>query len=330
MRSEKILVLYDRDEEYANLMCEFLLGIKGLPWKVAACTSKEDLYKICVGREPDVLLIAASCRDAAARIKAGKVIFLEDGAGIKDGTVVEKYQAAEDTIRKILEIYSLDMDVSANYDPEVCGDKAKLIGFFSPVRRCYQTTFSVLLGRLLLERGRVLYLSFAFCEGFEELTSTEGIKNLSDLMYFIKSPPSIFSLRFKSMVRTISGLDYIPAAISGCDIAEIPEDEWKTFLFRICALEGYSYVILDLSENIHGIFGILRMCDRIYTLTRHDRVAKRKTENYENILKIYKYEDILDKSIRCSPPSVNKVPSITGEIYGGDFIDYIRDQLGAF
>jgi hypothetical protein len=112
--------------------------------------------------------------------------------------------------------------------------------------------------------------------------------------------------------------------------AEIPEDEWKTFVFRICALEGYSYVILDLSENIHGIFGILRMSDRIYTLTRHDRVAKRKTQNYENILKIYKYEDILDKSIRCSPPSVNKVPSITGETYGGDFIDYIRDQLGAF
>ena len=59
------------------------------------------------------------------------------------------------------------------------GEKAKLIGVFSPVRRCYQTTFSVLMGRLLLGRGRVLYLSFEFCEGCEEFIPPEKCGNLS-------------------------------------------------------------------------------------------------------------------------------------------------------
>ena len=151
--------------------------------------------------------------------------------------------------------------------------RAKLIGVFSPVRRCYQTTFSVLMGRLLGDRGRVLYLSLEFCEGSEELIPPDKSGNLSDLMYFIKSPTSVFSVRFKSMVRTIAGLDYIPCAVPGTELTEIPEDEWKSFLMRICSVEGYDYVILDLSECIRGIFGILRMCDTVYTLTRNDRVA---------------------------------------------------------
>ena len=328
MRPEKILILYDRDEEYANLMCEFLLGRKGLPWRVAACTSREDLVKICTGRCTDVLLAAASCADSIPRADIGKIIILDDGMGKYDGASVEKYQAAEDTLRGILELYSVDICEAEDPVVETTGEKAKLIGVFSPVRRCYQTTFSVLMGRLLSEKGRALYLSFEFCEGCEELIPPEGTKNLSDLMYFIKSPPSVFSLRFKSMVRTMAGLDYIPAAISGSDISEIPEEEWKIFLSRICVLEGYSHVILDLSESIRGIFGILRMCDRVYTLTRHDRVAKRKIESYENVLSMYEYTDIAEKSIKCTPPSVSRVPSISGDISGGEFADFIRDQIG--
>ncbi len=328
MKPEKILILYDRDEEYANLMCEFLIGQKGLPWRVAACTSREDLVKICTGRRTDILLAAASCIDSIPKADIGKIVILDDGMGKLDGAVVEKYQPAEETLRKILELYSIDVCGEEDPKAETDGDKAKLIGVFSPVRRCYQTTFSVLMGRLLSEKERTLYLSFEFCEGCEELIMPEGTKNLSDLMYFIKSPPSVFSLRFKSMVRTVAGLDYIPAAISGSDISEIPEEEWKVFLTRICVLEGYSYVILDLSESVRGIFGILRMCDRVYTLTRHDRVAKRKIESYENVLSMYKYTDITEKSIKCTPPSVSRVPSITGDICGGEFADFIRDQIG--
>ncbi|MBP3753297.1 MAG: hypothetical protein J6I66_00380 [Lachnospiraceae bacterium] len=327
MKSDNVLILFDEDEEYAFLMGEYLLGCSSLPWKIAVCTSEEDLMKSCGMREPVIVTSSSTYRESLQRIGASKVIVLDDGAGTRIEPLIEKYQPAEETLRKILEIYMQDADIEPAVQINPSGEKARLIGVFSPVRRCYQTTFSVLMGRLLAGRGKVLYLSFEFCEGCEELIPPEKNGNLSDLMYFIKSPPSVFSFRFKSMVRTISGLDYIPCAVPGTDISEIPEEEWKTFLMRICSLEGYSYVILDLSECIRGIFGILRMCDVIYTLTRNDRVAKTKIESYENILRMYDYSDVREKSIKCSIPSVSRVPSFSGDDLSGELVDFIRKQM---
>ena len=341
MKRDRVLVLYDEDEEYAGLMGEYLLGCRNLPWKIAVCTSGEDLKKTCEMRSPEMLVVAGSCYGKKAELTgAVQTVILndhpggiseelsgEDGKGVLQR--VEKYQAADETLRHLLELYAGKACDDDSASPGTDKEKAKLIGVFSPVRRCYQTTFSVLMGRILSARSRVLYLSFEFCEGCEELISRDGARNLSDLMYFIKSPPSVFSIRFRSMVRTISGLDYIPAALSGTDLSEIPEEEWRIFLNRICQAEGYSYVILDLSESIRGIFGILRMCDRIYTLTRHDKVAKRKIENYEFVLGMYEYSDVRDKSIKCCPPYVGRVPLFSDDLVSGELVNYIRDQIGA-
>ena len=328
MKPDRILLLYDRDEEYARLMGEYLLGCKGLPWKIASCTSAADLIEIVNGRSPEVLVTSGASYDKCLeKLGAKHVVVLNDGTAGVHGAA-EKYGAAEDTLKIILDICADDEDIGDAAFLKPMKGRAKLIGVFSPVRRCYQTTFSVLMGRLLLDRGKVLYLSFEFCEGCDELIPPDGSRNITDLMYFIKSPPSVFSIRFRSMVRSIGEIDYIPGAVSGTDLSEIPEEEWRTFLKRICAIEDYSYVILDLSESIRGIFGILRMCDRIYTLTRNDRVAKRKLDSYENVLAMYEYSDVREKSIRCSPPSVSRVPSFSGDLQGGELIEYIKDQIG--
>lgn len=327
MKSEKVMILYDEDEEYAALMGEYLMGCSGLPWKIAVCTSEEDLLKICGGREPLLVTSSSSYKASLQRIGADKIIVLNDGYGTLTEPATEKYQPAEETLRRILDIYLKDADEDSVAEVNPSGKKAKLIGVFSPVRRCYQTTFSVLMGRLLGDRGRVLYLSFEFCEGSEELIPPDKSGNLSDLMYFINSPPSVFSFRFKSMVRTIAGLDYIPCAVPGTELTEISENEWKSFLMRICSLEGYEYVILDLSECVRGLFGILRMCDTVFTLTRNDRTARTKLDSYENILKMYDYRDVKEKSIKCSIPPVNRVPSFSGEDLTGELIDFIRKQM---
>ncbi len=327
-RNEKIFVLYDEDEEYSRLMCEYLMGCKNLPWKIVGCTSRRDLDLLCESITPEVILSAASVYEESIAQKSNvRPIILNDGEDIRGMSVVEKYQPADETLKGILKIYSgcISDDSVPELLPE--GNKAMLIGVFSPIRRCYQTTFSVLMGRLLSERGKVLYLSFEFCEGFDELSDGDGSGNLSDLVYFINSPQPVFSMRFRSMVRNIAGLDYIPCAVSGTDIAEIPEDEWKAFLTRICVLEKYSYVILDLSESVRGIFEVLRMCDKIFTLTGNDRTAKKKIESYENVLNMYDYSDVAEKSIKFHVPSVKRVPSFSGEVKNGELVDFISDQI---
>ena len=104
MKEEKILVLYDKDEEYARLMCEYLLGCRNLPWKITACTSEADLKKICVNRTPSLLVTTNSCYTRTLEdMGVGKLVILSDGSGtrvVRDTEkipVIEKYRLYERT-----------------------------------------------------------------------------------------------------------------------------------------------------------------------------------------------------------------------------------------
>ena len=78
MKSENVLILYDSDEEYAQLMGEYLMGCKGLPWKIAVCTSEKDLPKICKGRV-STLVVSSSVYNASIQgMGAGKIIVLDE------------------------------------------------------------------------------------------------------------------------------------------------------------------------------------------------------------------------------------------------------------
>ena len=135
MKPERILLLYDRDEEYARLMGEYLLGCKGLPWKIVACTSAADLIGLVKKRSPEILVTSASSYDKCLeKIGAKHVLILNDGTSGVRG-VTEKYQAAEDTLRVILDICTDDEEADDPSFFSPAKNRAKLIGVFSPVRK---------------------------------------------------------------------------------------------------------------------------------------------------------------------------------------------------
>ena len=91
MKNEKILVLYDKDEEYARLMCEYLMGCRNLPWKITACTAEPDLMNICGRVSPAVLVTTDSCYSAVVeRMEAEKLVILSDGSGKRNPTDISR------------------------------------------------------------------------------------------------------------------------------------------------------------------------------------------------------------------------------------------------
>ena len=134
-------------------------------------------------------------------------------------------------------------------------------------------------------------------------------------------------MRMQTICRHVGNLDYIPPMKSGQNLLTITAAEWMKLLQKIEELGGYEYVILDLSESMQGLFDILRMCKRIFTLTREDRIAKSKLLQYEQLLSLCEYGDVLDKTKRLNLSHIQRLPEELEQLTRGDLAELVNDLL---
>lgn len=327
-RMKDILVLCDGEEEYAGLMTDYLKMNKELPWEIHTYTAIDALVQKEKKTEIAILLVSESAyREEMKSLKPKRLVILNESGVVKEDGIcnINKYQQADMVLKSLLEVYT---DIANGQLPRlVAGYKTKIIGIYSPVRRCLQTTFSLTLGQMLAEEGRTLYLNFEHYAGIPELLPEVQTRDMADLLYFLNAERGKFQLRMQAMVRRMGQLDYIPPMKSGQNLLSITVTEWLRLLQNITELEEYEYIVLDLSESMQGLFDILRVCTGVFTLIQEDRVAQCKLAQYEQVLKLYEYEDVLHKSHRCKLPQISKIPGEVEQYTRGELAKYVRKQL---
>lgn len=259
--------------------------------------------------------------------EAGRRIILSEGRDGPPGEQwIDKYQSVEAVVRKVLELAS---DAGLLPPAARAGGREgmKLIGVYSPVGRCLQTTFSFTLGQLLARKHRVLYLNFECFSGFGKMLRKEFQADLSDLIYFLHNRDGRFPYRLESMTQKLNGLDYIPPAFSCLDLQRVEKEEWLALLDELGQSGLYEYVILDLSEVINGLFDILRLCSRVYTIVRDDGFAAAKQEQYEALLTCLDHEDILENTKKCRLPLFRQLPQGLEGLTRGELADLVRGLI---
>lgn len=314
-----VMALCDTEEEYARLMTEFLRRHKDLPWELHTYTSVEELLE----RErhcPVAMLVVAESAytDEMQRLQPGRTVVLNESGVLhwKELPCVDKYQQAEEVLRYLLAVY---MEIAEVQLPRLRTDSPVVfIGNYSPVRRSMQTSFALTMSQLLAQEHRTLYLNFEHYAGIAELLPDTQTFDLADLLYFLNAEQDRFRLRMRTMLRHKGNLDYIPPMKSGQNLLTVTAAEWLGLLQKIEELGEYEYVILDLSESMQGLFDILRLCRHIFTLTREDRVARSKLLQYEQVLSLYEYEDLLDKTKRVSLSHIRRLPEELEQYTKGD------------
>lgn len=326
-KTEKTLVLCDEEEEYAQLMTEFLNKQKGLPWILRTYTDTEELY----GREAagvDMLVVAESAYSEKMRelCPDGLVILNESGLVKWEGMrYVDKYSRAEEVYRQLLAIYAEITDVPA---PRLAaGLQTKFVGNYSPVRRCMQTSFALALGQMLAEKHRTLYLNFEHYAGMGELLPDMRTLDLADLLYFLNADREKFRIRMQALLKRIGQLDYIPPMKAGQNLLSVTEEEWLELLRKIAELGEYEYVILDLSESMQGLFEILRLCSRVFTQAARDTAADRKLTQYEQVLALYEYGDVLEKTRRLDLTHIHRLPNEPEQLTRGELAEAVRELM---
>lgn len=323
----KLLVLCDLEEDYAQQMSEFLRRRKDAGWEVYTFTEPSELVQFAQREKIEILLISESAYgDYVSDMQVKLTILLnESGVVQKEGMInIDKYQEAERVRQQILAGY---MELEEEFFPRLKKvGQTKLIGMYSPVRRCLQTTFALTYGQLLAQRYRTLYLSFEYYGSLPEWQEAKR-KDLSSLLYYQKEGEG-FVLHMQATVRKVGNLEYVSPMLKGENLLYVTPGEWQRLLRSIMESGEYEYIVLDLSENMQGLFEILRMCTKIYTIIQEDARAKQKILQYEQLLTMEEYEDVKQKTAHCSLPLFRKLPQEVEQYTKSELADYIRGMMG--
>ena len=323
----KLLVLCDPEEDYAQQMADFLRRKKEVSWEVITYTRPDELVKFAQKEKIEILLISETAYGeyvSGLQVKL-PILLNESGVVQVKGLVnIDKYQEAEKVRQEMLTYY---MELEKEYFPRLGGmAHTQLIGMFSPVHRCLQTTFALTYGQLLAENHRTLYLNFEHCAGLEEWQECKR-QDLSSLLYFLQTQGEGVSIHLQTIVQRIGRLEYVSPLVNGENLLYITSQEWQKLFRSLMECGEYEYIILDLSECMQGLFEILRMCTKVYTIVQEDTRAKRKLEQYEQLLALQEYQDVQSKTAKCKLPVFRKLPVEVEQYTKGELADYIRGML---
>ncbi len=327
---DTLLAICDYERKYVYKLAQYLSGKKHFPFKVMAFDNLEKLAAFSKEHPIELLLIGEDMEEKeTAGLAAGRILYLcqENKENENSRPYIYKYQSGTAIMKKIIEYYAEGEGQQAV--PAAGGRKRKmeLIGVYSPIGRCLQTSFSLILGQILAKKKRCLYLNFEAYSGFSMLLEKEFHHDFMDLMYFLKEGNGKFVYKLAGMVDSIGSLDFIPPTASFPDILEMEGEQWQLLLDELERNTDYEAVILDLSDHVRGLFEILERCSRIYTITKQDGMALAKIDQYEKLLAYMKKEELLKKTITCSIPVFKQVPYKMIYLSHSQLADYVKNLL---
>ncbi|GFI46725.1 hypothetical protein IMSAGC019_02044 [Lachnospiraceae bacterium] len=326
---KRILAIFDCEESYAYRLMEFISEKLNHPFEIYVFTDRNKFFSCARIKDIECLLISETAyKQDVEAVKIPHIIILsESGENLnKDLHHINKYQSCENIFHEVMEYYT-DQSGIVPGRLRTGTKKMRIIGIYTPVGRCLQTTFSLTLGQMLARHHKTLYLNFEIYSGFARMLGRNTDSDISDLMYYFSCAREKLSYRMESMVETVNGLDFIPPAEIHQNLTGVRGHQWLDLFQEIEQASEYEYMILDLSDGILDLWDVLRGCDCIYTITRQDSLAVAKMEQYEKALERLDYGDIAAKSKKWRLPIFKELPLRFEELTYGELAGYIKENI---
>ncbi len=308
-----LLVLCDIDETYLGRLYEFLRENLKLSFEIISFTTVELLLNYVKDNSPSLLVISES---AIAEIKNKKIsenikniLVLDEEAGFCEdeevyGTLnighTSKYQAASAIVDNIVDFCVKRADDFDGVSTKFANDSGKVLGFFTPISKCGQTSLALSVGRELSEKGRTIFLSFESFSSLPKLLELREDGNISDLIYYSESDENKFCLYLEKIKNQVGQLDVIAPAKTAMQVKEISFECLKRLIDMLVHKAGYEYIVLDLTEYPEGLFDILRLCNKIFSIVGSEDGDQYKFDSYEDVLRENGYEDIIAETVKIT------------------------------
>ena len=288
----KKICFFEPDEKLAGKMIDYWLdhGLEG--YNICYYSEEERWLADCHTLASELWILDNSLQEYSSQIHSGRVVWWSDRLDEPD--TLFKYRSAAILLHAI----------KGYLGTESLEKETDLISLYSPIKRCHQTTFGITLSHLLSKKGRVLYLNLEGYSGFERTLIDTYSKDISDFLYYVNQKSENIPLLIQKYVYRLNELDIIPPVLNPANIQDISEEKWVSMLEVLRKSGLYDYIIVDVSDFIHGTFSILRESQIIFSLTKSDFQADAKWQQYSSVLRETGYSDILNKTRTTEVPHI--------------------------
>ncbi len=328
MNNQYIAIL-DDEVHYACHLMEYLNRSGSLPCEACVFTAADKLLSWNRRESVALLLVAESEFDGTVS-EAGfpDVLVLNESDCFLGDEIhsISKYQSMTHIEQYILREFFADREIGSGGIRH--RQPMQIIGLYSPIHHCLQTTFALTMGQLLAKRpGEALYLNFESYCGFEHVLERSFRGSVGDLLFYNECARDKFAGQLKKMTENLGTLDFIPAMRSFTEMKAVGASQWISLFTAIERVTDYRYLILDLTELTDGLFEILRCCSVVYTIGRPDRVSEAKMVQYELLLKTMDFQDVYARTRKVRLPVFHKLPARIDYLTHGELAQYIRQLL---
>lgn len=328
--AQEVLALCDGNIHYGSRLAAYLEQQKGFPLRILFYSDAGQLLKCMPEICPQYYLLSEEIFAALseAGLPAYKRLFLlKKQSDTKECdsphiTTIYRYQQAGQIMRAMLA--QLEEETAASFRDLKGTAGSKIIGVYTPVRRSMQTSFSILLGQLLAAEERTLYINTEGYSGFRTLLGRELKPDITDFMFLAKKEGEAFFKLLEGMIQTIGRLEYIPPASAFIDLMSVTREQWMKLLREIRRDKRFSYLVIDITEQMQGMFQILDECDIVYTIEGTDAIARAKLYEYEQLLMLMDYDGIRAKTKKKRLPSVQFTEMNFERLLYSELAGYVR------
>lgn len=320
------IVICDSEWSYAFHLQEYLYASSRIPCPVCIYTETAILLREQRPEETLLLVIAESEFDPVVCEQGfHPVLILNESsrmlsAGWPD---VSKYQSMDHILAAIL----------ANADPERLGSTPairhagdlQLIGFYTPLTHCLQTTFALTFGEVLGEEHKVLYLNFENWPAVSCALQSQPEGSVQELLYLNEGAKEKVAARLRQLVVREANLDLLPPLQNFVQLQAVPREAWTDLLETIREVSEYEYLLLDLSESVQGLLELLGQCRRIYTMTREGRAAEVQLEAYRSLLRSQEAQLVAAATEYTALPLFAELPVRIADYAQSPLTPYVRE-----
>lgn len=325
VRKKGVFALCDSEAAYAGRLMDFLGTRQGLPFEVQAFSSPEPLKEYARDHTIDLLLISESLMtEELTQIDVEKIMLLTEGEAKEEQgyPAACKYQPSESLLREILCCYETVIPEEAAAPWR--GKNTRFYGVYSPVKRCGKTGFALMLGQVLAEEKRVLYLNFEEYAGFEILFQKQDSDISELLLHLLQGAPGMFR-KLQELARPLGNMDYIPPGVRHADFLALTWEHWERLLTGIREEGIYDFVILDLGAPTDALLEILNYCGIVYIPVKDDPVSQAKLRQFFWVCDSCGYAALRERFREVRPPEENIWPYLTGKnLQAGELYGYVK------
>lgn len=278
------------DEQYAYRLMNYMKGKQGVPYEVMAFTDKNTLIEYLKSNEVEVLI--ADSEDIIREVQKENVHYiLKLSEEIVTGSFSEsteyhpifKYQSSENIIREMLSYCAGEIYLAVNNLAK--RTKGKVVGVYSPVGRCYKTTFSLAIANVLGKTGTVLYINLEEYTGLSDTLFQGNQSGLSEVMYMYRRNSAGLRIKLRDYICPMGNFDCILPVECPDDVTDILVEEWITFFQYLLDVSEYEYLVVDVGTIVKKPWSFFEIMSVIFMPEAEDFISGRKVEEFYEHMK---------------------------------------------